>query len=115
MGATAELNPYVWATVDDYDLDLWDRQLRDFVPPDSFDAHAHLWRVADLGSPTPPLAASGPAERAWVVFPSARRTKPGDADCLDSLHRPFGSSRKHPASGKQRGRKFWLELPRSPQ
>lgn len=68
MGATAELNPYVWATVDDYDLDLWNRQLRDFVPPDSFDAHAHLWRVADLGSPTPPLAASGPAEVTRAVY-----------------------------------------------
>lgn len=55
------INPYVWAEVTDYDLDLWNRHLADFVPPDAFDAHAHLWRVADLGTPTPALAAAGPA------------------------------------------------------
>lgn len=60
MSANSEVNPYVWATVEDYDLDLWDRFLKDFVPPDSFDAHAHLWRTADLGTPTPALAAAGP-------------------------------------------------------
>jgi glutamate-1-semialdehyde 2,1-aminomutase len=53
-------NPYRWAEVGEPDLTLWDRHLADFVPPDAFDAHAHLWRVADLGSPTPALAAAGP-------------------------------------------------------
>ena len=38
MSVDAEIDPYVWATVEDYDLDLWDRQLRNFVPPDTFDA-----------------------------------------------------------------------------
>jgi glutamate-1-semialdehyde 2,1-aminomutase len=56
----SEINPYLWAEVTDYDLDLWDRHLADFVPPDSFDAHAHLWRTQDLGEPTPALAAAGP-------------------------------------------------------
>jgi glutamate-1-semialdehyde 2,1-aminomutase len=28
---------------------LFDRCLRDFVPPDAFDAHAHLYRLRDLG------------------------------------------------------------------
>lgn len=60
MSVDAEIDPYVWATVEDYDLGLWDRQLRNFVPPDVFDSHAHLWRVADLGLPTPALAAAGP-------------------------------------------------------
>ena len=55
----SEVNPYVWAEVDEIDLDLWNRYLADFVPPDAFDAHAHLWRVADLGTPTPVLAAAG--------------------------------------------------------
>lgn len=55
-----EINPYIWATVGDFDLDIWNRHLKDFVPADSFDAHAHLWRTADLGSPTPALAAGGP-------------------------------------------------------
>ena len=63
-----EINPYVWATVDDYDLDLWNRQLKDFVPPDSFDAHAHLWRVSDLGTPTPALAAAGPEKVTRAVY-----------------------------------------------
>ena len=61
MSTVPELNPYVWAEITDYVLDLWHRHLADFVPPDSFDAHAHLWRTADLGTPTPALAAAGPA------------------------------------------------------
>jgi len=61
MSTVPEINPYVWAEVTAYDLDLWHRHLADFVPPDSFDAHAHLWRTQDLGSPTPALAAAGPA------------------------------------------------------
>jgi glutamate-1-semialdehyde 2,1-aminomutase len=63
-----EINPYVWATVGDYDLELWDRYLKNFVPPDSFDAHAHLWQVKDLGSPTPALASAGPAEVTRAVY-----------------------------------------------
>jgi glutamate-1-semialdehyde 2,1-aminomutase len=61
MSVSNEINPYVWAGITDDDLDLWQRHLADFVPPDSFDAHAHLWRTQDLGSPTPALAAAGPA------------------------------------------------------
>lgn len=61
MSSAPEINPYVWAEVTDDDLDLWQRHLADFVPPDAFDAHAHLWRVADLGTPTPALAAAGPS------------------------------------------------------
>ena len=60
MSTESAINPYVWAEVTDYDLDLWHRHLADFVPPDAFDAHAHLWRTQDLGSPTPALAAAGP-------------------------------------------------------
>lgn len=60
MSSETEINPYVWAEVNEFDLDLWNRYLKDFVPTESFDAHAHLWRTADLGSPTPGLAAAGP-------------------------------------------------------
>ncbi|MFV2067863.1 MAG: aminotransferase class III-fold pyridoxal phosphate-dependent enzyme, partial [Pirellulales bacterium] len=63
-----DTNPYVWATVGDDDLDLFNRQLKSFVPPHAFDAHAHLWRVADLGTPTPPLAAAGPAEVTRAIY-----------------------------------------------
>ncbi|MGB0578394.1 MAG: aminotransferase class III-fold pyridoxal phosphate-dependent enzyme [Limisphaerales bacterium] len=65
---SAEPNPYVWATVDEADRELFDRHLKGFVPPNSFDAHAHLWRICDLGDPTPPLAAAGPAEVTRAVY-----------------------------------------------
>ncbi len=68
MSSQQEIDPYVWATVSEYDLDLWDRHLKDFVPPDSFDAHAHLWQVADLGAPTPALAAAGPDQVTRKVY-----------------------------------------------
>ncbi len=63
-----ENNPYVWATIGEADLELFDKHLKDFVPPNSFDAHAHLWQVADLGTPTPSLAAAGPAEVTRAVY-----------------------------------------------
>jgi glutamate-1-semialdehyde 2,1-aminomutase len=68
MSTASEVNPYAWASVGDYDLELWSRHLQGFVPPDSFDAHAHLWRVADLRTPTPPLAAAGPAKVTRSVY-----------------------------------------------
>ncbi|MEC5127843.1 aminotransferase class III-fold pyridoxal phosphate-dependent enzyme [Verrucomicrobiales bacterium BCK34] len=68
MSSETESNPYVWAEVDEFDRDLWDRYLKDFVPSDSFDAHAHLWRNVDLGSPTPPLAAAGPEVVTRAVY-----------------------------------------------
>ncbi len=64
--------------ITDYDLDLWHRHLADFIPPDVFDAHAHLWRTQDLGTPTPALAAAGPALVTREVYderlPSGCRT-----------------------------------------
>lgn len=68
MSAEPEPNPYVWAEIEASDLDLWHRHLAGFVPPDAFDAHAHLWRVADLGSPTPALAVAGPEVVTRAVY-----------------------------------------------
>ncbi len=68
MSVEKEVNPYVWADVNEFDLDLWNRYLKDFVPPDSFDAHAHLWRNSDLGTPTPALAAAGPEVATRAVY-----------------------------------------------
>ncbi len=62
------LDPYVWATVGSEDVDLFNTQLKGFVPPGAFDAHAHLWRVVDLGVSTPSLAAAGPAEVTRSVY-----------------------------------------------
>ncbi|NQU09687.1 aminotransferase class III-fold pyridoxal phosphate-dependent enzyme [bacterium] len=52
---------YPWTHPDARDLDLWERQLKDFVPPDAFDAHAHLWSLALFPEPKPPLLADSPA------------------------------------------------------
>ena len=63
-----ETNPYVWATIDEHDLAIFTRNLQDFVPPGSFDAYAHLWRVADQGTPTPSLTAAVPPEVTRAVY-----------------------------------------------
>jgi glutamate-1-semialdehyde 2,1-aminomutase len=91
MSAEEEINPYTWATVDDYDLGLWNRQLKDFVPPDSFDAHAHLWRVADLGTPTPALAAAGPENVTRPVYDQRLRMWMPDRCPTGGLFFPFPS------------------------
>jgi glutamate-1-semialdehyde 2,1-aminomutase len=44
-----------------YDVELFDRHLRTWTPPGSFDAHVHLYATAELGDPTPLSAAAGPA------------------------------------------------------
>ena len=59
---------HTWATIEDRDLEIWQRELHKFVPPDAFDAHAHLWRVADLGQHAPLLAAAGPAQVNYEVY-----------------------------------------------
>ena len=68
MNNTRKPGPYAWADVDGNDLQLWQQQLQDFVPPDAFDAHAHLWRVADLGTPPPALAAAGPSVATLEIY-----------------------------------------------
>ncbi len=68
MSAEPQIDPYVWATVDQYDLGLWNRYLKEFVPPDSFDAHAHLWRTIDLGAAPGGLAAKGPGIVTRAVY-----------------------------------------------
>lgn len=65
---TDDLDPYVWATINDEDRRLFNEKLKNFVPPNSFDAHAHLWRVPDLGLPTPSLAAAGPEEVTRAIY-----------------------------------------------
>ncbi|MDZ4286522.1 MAG: aminotransferase class III-fold pyridoxal phosphate-dependent enzyme, partial [Prosthecobacter sp.] len=61
-------NPFAWAMAEPADLELFERHLKDFVPPDAFDAHAHLWRIADLGAPPSPMLAAGPAEVTRAVY-----------------------------------------------
>ncbi len=35
MSTAPEISPYVWATVGDYDLQLWNRHLKEFRDADS--------------------------------------------------------------------------------
>ena len=60
--SSPDLGRYRWAEPDAQDRALFDRSLKQFVPPNAFDAHAHLYRVKDLGAAGAPLPASGPAE-----------------------------------------------------
>ncbi len=62
-----DANPHSWAVECDADVELFNRQLKSFVPPDAFDSHAHLWRRSDLGNP-PPLVASGPERVTHTVY-----------------------------------------------
>ena len=57
---TPSASPFAWVTPEPSDLELFERHLKEFVPPDAFDAHTHLWRLADLGSPSPALAVGRP-------------------------------------------------------
>jgi glutamate-1-semialdehyde 2,1-aminomutase len=50
------------------DQEFFSRHLGSFVPDRIFDAHAHLYRVADFADPAPPLPASGPAVADWDGF-----------------------------------------------
>ena len=68
MTNTRENNPYEWASVSPTDVELFNRELRSFVPPDAFDAHAHLWRNIDLGNSPSPLADAGPPEATLAVY-----------------------------------------------
>ena len=84
-----DLNPYIWATINEEDLRLFNQQLKDFVPPNSFDAHAHLWRVSDLGQPTPSLAAAGPDEVTRAVYDERLSLWMPDRCPSDGLFFPF--------------------------
>ncbi len=66
--SAGESDPPLWATVNHDDRALFDQQLKSFVPPNAFDAHAHLWRVADLGAPPPALTAAGPREVSREIY-----------------------------------------------
>jgi glutamate-1-semialdehyde 2,1-aminomutase len=47
--------PQIVTAASPEDAELFDRTLRDFVPPDAFDAHAHLYDAGSLGAAPPPL------------------------------------------------------------
>jgi glutamate-1-semialdehyde 2,1-aminomutase len=51
--------------VRDEDREFFAHEIDSFLPDRIFDAHCHLYRVADFHGPVPPLAASGPAVVDW--------------------------------------------------
>ena len=50
------------------DQELFASQLKDFVPPDSFDAHAHLYRPQDAISALPPAAENEQGFSGWNEY-----------------------------------------------
>jgi glutamate-1-semialdehyde 2,1-aminomutase len=54
--------------VRDEDREFFAREIDTFLPDRIFDAHCHLYRLADLGQAVPPLAASGPRIVDWSSF-----------------------------------------------
>lgn len=82
-------SPYQWADILDSDRELFERELKSFIPPDVFDAHAHLWRKVDLGFPTPALAAAGPDEVTRDVYNSRMNLWMPDRAPTAGLFFPF--------------------------
>src|SRR5688500_11097943 len=50
------------------DEQLFERELSSFVPPQVFDAHAHLYDVTHCRTQPPPLLADGPATAGWLAY-----------------------------------------------
>jgi glutamate-1-semialdehyde 2,1-aminomutase len=78
------------------DRDLFDRFLRDFVPPNAFDAHAHLYDLRHLAAATrganaTPLAEdfAGPPGIDHDVMLGAMRQWMGDRVVRDGLYFPY--------------------------
>lgn len=59
--------PSDWAVTEE-DRDFFAREVNAFLPTRIFDAHCHLYRVADFRGVVPALAASGPAIADWACF-----------------------------------------------
>ncbi|MBK9166046.1 MAG: amidohydrolase family protein [Bryobacterales bacterium] len=57
--------------VRDEDREFFARELNAFVPPRVFDAHIHLYRVADFRGAVPTLAAAGPPVAGWAAYEAA--------------------------------------------
>src|SRR5215218_497968 len=73
----------------DADRTLFDRLLRDFVPPDAFDAHAHLYDLRHLAPDATPDDFAGPPGIGHDVLVSSMRHWMGDRVVAEGLYFPF--------------------------
>jgi len=64
-------------------------ELQSQLPSRVFDAHAHLYRVADLGAPVPPVIAHGPAEAGYEVWQRQTEQSLGEGRTRGGLFFPF--------------------------
>src|SRR5262245_34200420 len=73
----------------DADRELFDKHLRSFVPPNAFDAHAHLFDLRHLAPQPPPRVLScSPGSDRDVLLGSMRQWM-GDRMVADGLYFPF--------------------------
>jgi len=57
--------------------EMFDRLIGDFLPPRIFDAHAHLYRVDQLGDAVSPLITDGPAAMGFDAWRTAHHQSSG--------------------------------------
>lgn len=73
----------------DSDRELFDRFLRDFVPPDAFDAHAHLYDLRHLAPEAQPADFAAAPQIDHDVLVGSMRQWMGDRVVRDGLYFPF--------------------------
>ena len=73
----------------DADRELFDRELSDFVPPDAFDAHAHLYDLRNLSPDTPEEEFGGAPEVGHDAMVASMRKWMGDRVTTKGLYIPF--------------------------
>lgn len=74
---------------DEADRELFDRQLRSWMPPGSFDAHAHLYDLRHLVDGTTSDSFHGPAEVRYPVYRAHQQSWLGDRTATGTLFFPF--------------------------
>ncbi len=94
---------FEWETPNDADLELFARELADFVPPQSFDAHAHLFDPALLGEPVPALCNRSDSPTGVLEWQRRVGSWMPDRAPTDGLFFPF-PARQSDAAGQNR----WL-------
>src|SRR5262245_31062693 len=67
------------------DAEYFERALRSFLPPNIFDAHAHLYRLDQQGNDVIPFMAKGPAVVGLELFRSLTRRWMGQLAPTDGL------------------------------
>jgi glutamate-1-semialdehyde 2,1-aminomutase len=71
------------------DRELFDRKLRSWMPPGSFDFHAHLYDLRMLATGGDPASLAGPAEVGFATYRTCQRDWLGDRAPTAGLFFPF--------------------------